>query len=266
MSASRRVLVTGASSGIGRAVCLEYARRGASVVAVARTEAKLKEVAREVEAAGGKAAAVAGDVGKRADVRRAIETAEREFGGLDVAIANAGFGIYAEVANVTEEDFDSIFRTNVKGVLWTLQEALPLLRKSRGRVGIVSSILGRAAVPYSALYCMTKHALTALADAARLEFAEEKVSVTLVGPGLTATEFQRNAQSRVQGAAAPSNVAGWSADRVAKKLVQAVEARRRQVYMTLGGRSLIWMKDRFPAVADWGVRRWMKNLEKKRSK
>ncbi len=265
MAGTRSILVTGASTGIGRAVCLEYARRGHSVLAMARTEAKLRGLADEIKAAGGRAAIFAGDVGKRSDVRDAVALAKREFGGVDTAIANAGYGVYADVEKISEEDFDAIFRTNVKGVLWTLQEALPHLREARGRFAVVTSILGRAAVPYSALYCMTKHALTALADSARLELARDGVSVTVVGPGLTATEFQSNAVSRVGGVAAKSNAAGWSAEKVARLLVAAVERRRREIYFGLPGRALIWARNRFPALADWGIRQYVKEFEKKRS-
>jgi NAD(P)-dependent dehydrogenase (short-subunit alcohol dehydrogenase family) len=264
MPPSRSVLVTGASSGIGRATCLEYARRGASVLAMARTEDKLAELVREIEKSGGRAEASVGDVGKRDDVRAAVALANKNFGGLDVAIANAGFGIYAEVEKITEEDFDSITRTNVKGVLWTLQESLPLLRASRGRFAVVTSILGRASVPYSALYCMTKHALTALADSARLELARDGVSVTIVGPGLTATDFQRNAPSRLGTVPSPSNVRGWTSEKVARRLIAAVERRRREVYMTFSGRALIWARSRFPGLADWGVRRYMRGFEARR--
>lgn len=265
MAGPRSILVTGASTGIGRAVCLEYARRGDSVLAMARTESKLRGLAGEIRAAGGRGAIFVGDVGKRADVRDAVALAKREFGGLDTAIANAGFGIYADVDKIAEEDFDAIFRTNVKGVLWTLQEALPHLRASRGRFSIVTSILGRASVPYSALYCMTKHALTALADSARLELAKDGVSVTVVGPGLTATEFQNNAVSRVGGVAAKPNVSGWSAEKVARRLVAAVDRRRREVYFGLPGRALIWARNRFPGLADWGIRKWMRSVEERRN-
>lgn len=263
MAVQRSVLVTGASSGIGRSVCLLYARRGAAVLAMARTEDRLRSLVDEIRGAGGRAAFAVGDVGRRADVRDAVALAAKEFGGLDTVVANAGFGIYADVASITEEDFDAIVRTNVKGVIWTLQECLPYLRASRGRFGIVSSILGRAAVPYSALYCMTKHALTALADTARLELANDGISVTVVGPGLTATEFQSNALSRVGAVAAPDNSVGWPVEKVAARLVSAVERRRREVYLGLPGRSLIWARNRFPRLADWGIRQWMRQFEKK---
>ena len=263
MPPTRTVLVTGASSGIGRATCLEYARRGASVLAMARTEEKLAAVVSEIVKSGGRAVASVGDVGKREDVRAAVALANRNFGCLDIAVANAGFGTYAGVDQITEDDFDAIMRTNVKGVLWTLQESLPLLRASRGRFAVVSSILGRASVPYSALYCMTKHALTALADAARLELARDGVSVTLVGPGLTATDFQRNAPSRLGGVPSPSSSRGWTSEKVARILVAAVERRRREIYMTFSGRALIWVRARFPGLADWGVKKWMRGFEER---
>ncbi len=233
---------------------------------MARTEEKLAGLVREIEKSGGRAVASAGDVGKREDVRAAVELANKNFGGLDTAVANAGFGLYAAVDRITEEDFDAITRTNVKGVLWTLQESLPLLRASRGRFAVVSSILGRASVPWSALYCMTKHALTALADSARLELEKDGVSVTLVGPGLTATDFQRNAPSRLGGVPSPSNVRGWTSEKVALRLIAAVERRRREVYMTFPGRALIWARTRFPALADWGVRKWMRKFEERQKR
>ena len=259
MAGTLSTLVTGASSGIGRAVCLEYARRGAGVAAMARSEARLREVEREITAAGGRPLIVAGDVGKRADIDRGVASTVAAFGGLDILVANAGFGTLVSVEKITEEDFDAIFRTNVKGVLYAIQAALPHLRKSRGRIAIVSSILGRASLPYSSLYCMTKHALNALADSLRMEIENDGVSVTLVGPGSTKTDFQRNAIHRQELFDRSEEDLGWPPEKVARRLVRATDRRRRQIYMTFAGRSLIWARDRFPRIADWGVRQWLKS-------
>lgn len=250
----RVVLVTGASSGIGRATALAFAKDGARVVLASRNRDKLDELAREI---GDTALAVTCDVRSRVQVRAAIDAAVAKFGALHVAIANAGFGIYHSAARIRDEDIEAIFRTNVYGAIYTIQEALPHLRKAgRGQAIFVTSVLGKAVTPGGATYNMSKHAVTAYADTLRMEEPRGGIDVIVVGPGLTATGFQANAGNRFKDfIPARENTGGWKPERVAKAILMASKRRKREVYLTFEGRALLFLRPWIPGIADRIVRK-----------
>ncbi|MCF3184079.1 SDR family oxidoreductase [Streptomyces polychromogenes] len=185
----RTVLVTGAGSGIGRAIALAFAAEGARVVAAGRTAAPLEETVALIEAAGGTAAAVPADVtdsGRLAGLVR--ETAER-FGGLDIAVNNAGIlrGT-VPAADIAEEDWDAVLRTNVTGVWLAMKHEIAHMRENGGGVIVnVSSNLGaHTRVPNAAAYVTSKAAVAALTRAAALDHIREGVRINAVSPGATA--------------------------------------------------------------------------------
>jgi len=247
------VLITGASSGIGRATALAFAKDGAQVVLAARNRERLDALAKEI---GDAALAVTCDVRQRGQVKAAIEAGVAKFGALHVAIANAGMGIYHSAARMRDEDLDAVFRTNVYGAVYTIQEALPHLRQVRGQAIFVTSVLGKAVTPGGASYNMSKHAMTAYADSLRMEEPRGGIDVIVVGPGQTATDFQKNAGNRFKGFdAVRSNAGGWSAERVARAILSASKRRKREVYLTLEGRALLALRPWIPGIADRIVRR-----------
>ena len=249
----RVVLITGASSGIGRATALAFAKDGAQVVLAARNRERLDALAKEI---GDAALAVTCDVRQRGQVKAAIEAGVAKFGALHVAIANAGMGIYHSAARMRDEDLDAVFRTNVYGAVYTIQEALPHLRQVRGQAIFVTSVLGKAVTPGGASYNMSKHAMTAYADSLRMEEPRGGIDVIVVGPGQTATDFQKNAGNRFKGFdAVRSNAGGWSAERVARAILSASKRRKREVYLTLEGRALLALRPWIPGIADRIVRR-----------
>jgi NAD(P)-dependent dehydrogenase (short-subunit alcohol dehydrogenase family) len=250
----RVVLITGASSGIGRATALAFAKDGARVVLASRNREKLDALAKEI---GDRALAVTCDVRHRAQMRAAVEAGVAKFGALHVAIANAGFGIYHSAARMKDEDLDAVFRTNVFGAVYTIQEALPHLRKAgRGQAIFVTSVLGKAVTPGGASYNMSKHAVTAYADTLRMEEPRGGIDVIVVGPGQTASDFQKNAENRFRGFnPVRSNEGGWSPGRVAKAILRASKRRKREVYLTLEGRVLLALRPWIPGIADKIVRK-----------
>src|SRR5688572_33146740 len=212
----RVVLITGASSGIGKAAALAFAKDGARVVLAARSREKIDALAREI---GPSALAVSCDVRERSQVRAAVDAAVAKFGALHVAVANAGFGIYHSAARIRDEDIDAVFKTNVYGAVYTIQESLPHLRQARGQAIFITSVLGKAVTPGGATYNMSKHAVTAYADTLRMEEPKDGIDVIVVGPGLTATGFQENAGNRFRDfLPARDNKGGMTAERVAKAI------------------------------------------------
>jgi len=249
----RVVLITGASSGIGRATALAFAKDGARVVVASRNRERLDALAKEI---GPAALAVTCDVRERSQVRAAVDAAVAKFGALHIAIANAGFGIYHSAARMRDEDLADVFRTNVYGAVYTIQESLPHLRKAGGQAIFVTSVLGKAVTPGGASYNMSKHAMTAYADSLRMEEPKGGIDVIVVGPGQTASEFQENAGNRFKDfLPVRKNAGGWPSERVATAILKASKRRKREIYLTFEGRALLALRPWIPGIADRIVRK-----------
>jgi len=183
------VVVTGASSGIGRATAVAFAARGATVVCSARREERLKELVEEIEGRGGRARAVACDVSEWEQVQRLATNVREEFGRCDVLVNNAGVPGGGPFAELSLEQIESVTRINFMGVLYCTKAFLPMmLEAGRGHVVNVASLAGRFAVPGASVYTATKHAVVAFSEALHYEVSERGLRVTAVNPGLVATE------------------------------------------------------------------------------
>jgi short-subunit dehydrogenase len=219
------VVVTGASSGIGRALAVEWGRRGARVVVSARSRAPLDEAAAEVRAAGGEAIAIAGDVTVEADRAALVERTVREMGRLDVLVNNAGRGYYAPTLAVEPATLEALYRLNVIAPVRLTQLAIDALRASKGTVVMVSSIAGMVAAPRIGPYASSKFALEALSMALRAELRSTGVRVLVVRPGPVATPFHENATVVDENVGyRPPGHKAQDAALVARMTVDAVEA------------------------------------------
>lgn len=254
----KTALVTGASSGIGAAIARELARRGADVVLAARREDRLRELAAEIEKLGRRAIAVACDVTKDGDLERAVARARDELGGLDIAVANAGFGVAGPLVDLTVEDYRRQLETNVFGVLRTIYAALPEVRKRRGGIAIVGSVSGHVPTAGTSAYCASKFAVRGLSESIVTELAREGVAVTLVSPGFVESEIRAvdNRGALHQGRKDP--VPRWlmlSAESAAREIVGAILARRREVIVTRHGRAAVFLYRHAPWLVRWVMRR-----------
>ncbi len=188
----RVLVVTGASAGIGRAAALEAALRGARVVLSARREEKLREAAREIESAGGRALVQGADVSSREEVEALVARAREAFGRVDAFLANAGYGFLWPAADLPEEDHRRLFEVNYWGTVHCVKAVVPLFRaQGRGHLLITSSFVGKIGLPYYGPYSATKAAQDALATALRLELEPEGIHVSSIYPIGTATEFHQ---------------------------------------------------------------------------
>ncbi|WP_426498176.1 SDR family NAD(P)-dependent oxidoreductase [Streptomyces sp. D54] len=187
----KAVLVTGAGSGIGRAVALAFAAEGASVVAAGRTAASLDETVALIEKEGGSAVAVTADVTRSEDVRALVRRTVEHFGSLDVAVNNAGvFRGGAPVADLPEEDWRTLLDINVTGVFLALRAEIALMREQPtggAIVNIASNLGAHSRIPGVAGYLTTKAAVSALTRAAALDHIADGIRVNAVSPGATAT-------------------------------------------------------------------------------
>ncbi len=187
-SAVRTVLITGASSGIGEALSVEYGSRGAHVALLARREDELARVAGLVRARGGRATTIPVDVTKADDVFAAVKRAETELGGLDLVIANAGVGSNGHASRLQWADVARTIEVNVTGAMATLLAAVPImLAQQRGHLVGITSLAGKRALPRSGVYSASKAALSTFLEGLRLDLAPAGISVTDVQPGFVET-------------------------------------------------------------------------------
>jgi NAD(P)-dependent dehydrogenase (short-subunit alcohol dehydrogenase family) len=182
-------LVTGAGRGIGRSIARALAAEGARVTAVARTSSDLTSLVREIEAAGGRAALLAGDLRQPGVCDAAVAQAVEAHGGLQVLVNNAGVGGRAPVAEMKDEAWDEILGTNLTAVFRLTRAALPHLARRGGHVFMVSSLAGSNAIAGMAAYCASKAALDHFARCLMLEVRHQGVKVTTLAPGSVDTGF-----------------------------------------------------------------------------
>jgi NAD(P)-dependent dehydrogenase (short-subunit alcohol dehydrogenase family) len=184
------VLVTGATSGIGRETALQFARAGARVVVAGRRQPEGEAVVRDIEAAGGEALFVQADVSREQDVKRLVDRTVERFGRLDVAFNNAGVEQSGSLAEATVDEYRRTFDINVLGVVLSMKYEVPaMLKTGGGSIINTSSVLGHIAAPGSGLYNASKHAVEGLTKTAALEFAKQGVRVNAVAPAATETEM-----------------------------------------------------------------------------
>jgi short-subunit dehydrogenase len=184
-----RAIVTGASSGIGRALAIELARHGSSSVLMARRQDRLAEVIDQIVQCGCRAVAIAGDVTDLAARRRALDAASRELGGLDILVNNAGVAAHGRFAEADSERLRPIMEVNFFAPVEFIREALPLLREGRQPIVVnIGSILGRRGCPHKSEYSASKFALHGFSEAVRPELARLGIDVLVVAAGPTETE------------------------------------------------------------------------------
>ncbi|HXI97191.1 MAG TPA: SDR family NAD(P)-dependent oxidoreductase [Candidatus Acidoferrum sp.] len=209
------VVITGASSGIGAATALAFARRGAKLELGARRLDRLEKVASGCRQAGSPEVNVRHvDVGQRGDARAFVAATLRTHERLDVLVNNAGVGWMGRLHQMPEEKVDELIATNLQGVIAMTQAALPwMLERRRGVIINVASVVGFRASPYSAVYSATKHAVVGLSHALRGELSGSGVKVCAVYPGVTAgTEFFEHTERAV----GPQYPASWVASLIVR--------------------------------------------------
>jgi NAD(P)-dependent dehydrogenase (short-subunit alcohol dehydrogenase family) len=201
-------LVTGGGTGIGRATALTLARQGAQVAVAGRSADALAETVELVAAAGGRAIAVRGDVAVEDDVRRMVRDTVDAFGGLDVAVNNAGvLGSLTRLVDTTVEDWDDVLGINLRGMFLCLKHELPELRaRGGGAIVNVTSVNAIKAEPEGGGYCSSKAAGEMLTRVAALEHAADGIRVNAVRPGFVVTPMHEVALASI-GGATPENVA-----------------------------------------------------------
>jgi short-subunit dehydrogenase len=224
-----RVLITGASSGIGAALARLYAARGARLVLIARDGERLDAIANEV-----RGTAIAGDIADPVVSAAAVAHAQNAWGGLDVVIANAGYALRGDITHLAHQDLRRQFDTNVFGVVATIQATMPLIQASRGRLVIIGSVAGTVSTSDSIAYAMSKAALRPLAEGLRQHLCTTGVSVTLITPGLVVSDIDRRDHAgRLDSTQMPSpSRLAMPTPVAARKILRSIDRRRRETIIT----------------------------------
>lgn len=249
------VIVTGASSGIGRALALQLAGQGAKVVLAARRAELLEQVAVACRQAGGEALAVPTDVADETQCRALVEKAVAMFNRLDLLVNNAGLAVIARLEDYSDLSlFLHTMDVNFYGAVYCTYYALPHLIRSRGRIVAVSSLGGKAPLPYNSPYIASKFAMHGFFDSLRIELMRHGVSVTIICPywvvtGFHEAQMDKDGMPRGPGGRAIYSKSMMTAEHCAEVLLRAAYRRQREVMMR-PGRLIAWLKLLAPGLLD----------------
>ena len=251
---NKAALVTGASSGIGEELAWQLAQAEAMVTLAARRREMLEKLAARIVASGKrKPSIVECDVTRDGALERAVAETVHEFGRLDIAIANAGFGVVGPLKQLSIPDYRRQFETNVFGVMRTIYAALPEIEKTKGNIVIIGSVAGWIPLPGGSAYGMSKFALRSLASSIAPELEPLGIKVTLISPGFVASNIGRvdnqgNLREKAPNPPPPGLV--MRTDKAARQILHAVAQGKREAIITGHGKLLVAL-ERF---APWALR------------
>ncbi len=246
----RVMVVTGAGSGIGRALALAAAQKGWRLLLIERQRERLEAVQAQIRSAGGVAEIVVADVCSAETPQRIVDTALRSFARIDVVVNNAGHGAPGRLLEQSDAALDGQWQLHVAAPLRIARAALPSLRATRGTLVFVGSGLARVPAPYYGGYCAAKAAVRAAASQLRRELRAEGVAVTYVDPGVVDTAFSENSGKirERDGVAVPP-------DRVARAMLRGIERKARVVNAVPLHSFAIMLGEWFPPITDAAIAR-----------
>jgi short-subunit dehydrogenase len=248
------VVITGASDGIGAQLARSLAEQGAALVLAARRTEALDRVANECRAKSAKVLTVRTDVGIEDDCKNLIEQGVAQFGSIDVLVNNAGVSGHAMFEEVTDfKWYEDMMRVNFFGSLWRTRYALPHLKKTRGLIVGVSRLAGKIGVPGRTAYSPSKFAMAGFFDALRIELRESGVDVTMIYPGVVATQIRYHgygADGKPAGKSGLEEKDAMSVEECVDQMLAAMASRKRELVMTAKARIGLWLKLLAPKKVD----------------
>jgi short-subunit dehydrogenase len=246
-----RILITGASQGIGRALVERAAARGARVLAAARSVDLLQQFQAEVRGQGGNCEIVAADVASPEGRQQMLDAVQQHLGGLDVLVNNAGVGATGHFADADPTRLRTIMEINFFGLTETTRLFLPLLKRGTTPAIVnVSSVIGKRAVPGASEYCASKFAVQGFSEALRAELSKDGVDVLVVCPGRTRTHFTDNLLERKVGRIAEA-ARGQSPEHVAEATLRALERGKNEICLTFTGWLMVTVNRFCPRFVNW---------------
>ena len=247
------VLITGGTSGIGRACALAFGRAGYQVAITGRDETRLVDTAQALAAAGIAHLTVRADVGDEAAAERAVQETVARFGGLDVLLNNAGISMRARFQDADLEVIKRLMQTNFFGTVFTTKFALPHLLASKGSIVGISSIAGYRGLPGRTGYSASKFAMNGFLEALRTELPDQGVNVLTAAPGFTASNIRQvalAADGSSQGESPRDEGAMMSSEAVADEILRAVRQRKRTLVLTGQGKLVVFLNKWLPGLTD----------------
>ena len=247
------VVITGASSGIGKALASLFFKRGARLVLVARTESKLVEMTSSINNLGGDAIYVVADVSNQLDCSNVIMQAVDKFGGIDILVNNAGISMRALFIDLNLTDFEKVMSINFYGTIYMTKYALKYILERKGSIAGISSIAGHKGLPARTAYSASKFAMTGFLEALRIENLKKGLHVLIASPGFTASNIRQNAlnsSGENQKESPRDEKKMMSAEEVAECIVFAIIKRRDTLVLTFQGRLLVFLNKFFPNLVD----------------
>jgi len=248
------VVITGASSGIGRELACRLAMQGAWLSLAARDTGRLEAARSGCLDLGGKAIAVPTDVAEQSQCEALIKQTVEAYQRIDVLVNNAGISMWANFEDLKSLDMlEKIMRVNYLGSVYCTYYALPYLKQSKGQIVGVSSLAGKNGIPSRSGYAASKHAMTGFFDSLRIELAPYGVSVTMIYPGFVTTEIRQRAFAANGEALGKSPVREneiMTVEECVQLMLKAMVKRKREVVMTLRGQAGLWVKLIAPGLVD----------------
>ncbi len=241
---NKSILITGASSGIGKQSAIEFAKLGANIILVARRKEKLDELANELEKIHVSVLVCQCDVSNKEQVIEMSKTVLEKFGSLDVLVNNAGFAIYGSVKDLSIDEIESQMETNYFGMMYCIKNFLPsMLDKKSGHIVNVASVAASFGLPGIASYCASKFAMLGFSEGLKHELNGTGVGITVVSPIMVRTDFFDHPSFEKMPKYSPTSL---SSKTVAKAILKAANSSRLEIIVPSVVRSAVWLKHTFP--------------------
>ena len=247
------VLITGGTSGIGKALAFAFGREGAKIAFSGRKQAGLTETTAELTAAGIDNLAIQADVSIEADCERMVQETIKKYGRLDILINNAGISMRAMFENLNLDVLRQVMDINFWGTVYSTKYALPYIKQAKGSIIGISSIAGYRGLPARTGYSASKFAMHGFLETLRTELLHSGVHVLLACPGFTASNIRNTAlaaNGQQQGETPREEEKMMSAEEVAERILKATKKRKRDLVMTTQGKMAVWINKLFPSLAD----------------
>ena len=238
------VLITGASSGIGKQTAIEFAKLGSNIILVARRKDKLEQVENELKQFNVTTLVCPCDVSKKNQVETMSQTVHQKFNSVDILVNNAGFAIYGSVSNLSISDIESQMETNYFGMIYCTKNFLPLmLKKKSGHIVNVASVAASFGLPGIASYCASKFAMLGFSEGLKHELSGTGVGITVVSPIMVKTDFFEHPSFEKMPKYSPTSL---NSKTVAKAIVKAANSSRLEIITPSVVRIAVWLKHTFP--------------------
>jgi short-subunit dehydrogenase len=248
------IWITGASSGLGKYMAIEFAKSGGKLALSGRRVDKLEEVLQQVKALGGEGIIVPCDVLDESEIEKAAKTVVGHYGKIDVAVANAGYGVYGKVEDLSAKEWRRQMDVNVTGLAITAKFAIPYLKATKGRLVLIGSVAAYVPNPMTGAYGASKAAVRSIGQTLQLELKGTGVSCTVIHPGFVDSDITRVDNDGVfhpeNQDPRPKNLM-WPTDKAAKVMVKAIFGRKKSFVFTGHGKIIAFLGQHFPKTATW---------------